>query len=81
MEAGNASIFFFAQPLTGTFFSWLLLGETLNVGFFIGGALILVGVAIASIRLPRRGKARESGADGHIGVLDQDRAWGEPVDG
>ena len=36
MEAGNASVFFFAQPLTGTFFSWLLLGERLNVGFFLG---------------------------------------------
>ena len=52
MEAGNASIFFFAQPLTGTFFSWLLLGERLNTGFFIGGALILAGVAISSLRLP-----------------------------
>jgi drug/metabolite transporter (DMT)-like permease len=82
MEAGNASIFFFAQPLTGTFFSWLLLGETLNVGFFIGGALILIGVAIASIRLPRRGgevAAKEAGA--HSGALEQERAWGEPVDG
>ena len=47
MEAGNASVFFFAQPLTGTFFSWLLLGEKLNVGFFLGGALIMAGVAIS----------------------------------
>jgi drug/metabolite transporter (DMT)-like permease len=54
MEAGNASIFFFAQPLTGTFFSWLLLGEKLNTGFFVGGALILAGVAISSLRLSTR---------------------------
>lgn len=60
MEAGSASIFFFAQPLTGTFFSWLLLGEKLNAGFFIGGALILIGVAIASLRLPRRRNAPRS---------------------
>jgi drug/metabolite transporter (DMT)-like permease len=65
MEAGNASIFFFAQPLTGTFFSWLLLGETLNAGFFIGGALILLGVAIASLRLPSRRKAPVSGHAEH----------------
>jgi drug/metabolite transporter (DMT)-like permease len=63
MEAGNASIFFFAQPLTGTFFAWLLLGEKLNVGFFIGGALILIGVAIASVRLPVRKSATVSGHD------------------
>jgi drug/metabolite transporter (DMT)-like permease len=58
MDAGSASIFFFAQPLTGTFFAWLLLGERLNLGFFLGGALILLGVAIASASLPsglRRG--------------------------
>jgi drug/metabolite transporter (DMT)-like permease len=54
MEAGNASIFFFAQPLTGTFFSWLLLGEKLNTGFFIGGVLILAGVMISSLRLTSR---------------------------
>jgi drug/metabolite transporter (DMT)-like permease len=52
MEAGNASIFFFAQPLTGTFFAWLLLGERLNFGFYVGGLFILSGVAIASLRLP-----------------------------
>jgi drug/metabolite transporter (DMT)-like permease len=48
LDAGTASVFFFAQPLTGTFFSWLLLGERLTPGFFAGGALIMIGVAVAS---------------------------------
>lgn len=63
MEAGSASIFFFAQPLTGTFFAWLLLGEKLNLGFFIGGTMILVGVAIASIRVPARTSGMVPGED------------------
>lgn len=49
LDAGSASIFFFAQPVTGTLFSWLLLGERLTPGFFVGGALVMLGVAIASV--------------------------------
>ncbi len=52
LEAGTASVFFFAQPVTGTFFSWLLLGEKLTGGFFLGSVLILAGVAIASFHVP-----------------------------
>jgi drug/metabolite transporter (DMT)-like permease len=48
VEAGTASIFFFAQPVTGTFFAWLFLGERLTWGFFLGGSLVLAGVGIAS---------------------------------
>lgn len=71
MEAGNASIFFFAQPLTGTFFSWLLLGEKLDAGFFVGGALIVAGVAIASIRLPTSWSAGRAGEAEREGFLPE----------
>jgi drug/metabolite transporter (DMT)-like permease len=46
MDAGIGSLFFFFQPLVGSFFGWLLLGEQLDKNFFIGGAFILAGVFI-----------------------------------
>jgi drug/metabolite transporter (DMT)-like permease len=81
MEAGNASIFFFAQPLTGTFFSWLLLGEKLDAGFFIGGSLILIGVTIASLRLPPRRKAQASGDTERRSGPQRESVRRESVDG
>jgi drug/metabolite transporter (DMT)-like permease len=50
MEAGIGSLFFFFQPLVGSFLGWLLLNETLDVNFFIGGMLIVAGVVIVAIR-------------------------------
>ncbi|WP_044747738.1 DMT family transporter [Bacillus alveayuensis] len=46
MDAGIGSLFFFFQPLVGSFFGWLLLGEQLDKNFFIGGTFILAGVFI-----------------------------------
>jgi drug/metabolite transporter (DMT)-like permease len=46
IDAGIGSVFFFFQPLVGSFLGWLLLNEHLNENFFIGGILILVGVLI-----------------------------------
>jgi drug/metabolite transporter (DMT)-like permease len=46
MDAGIGSLFFFFQPLVGSFFGWLLLGEHLDKNFFIGGFFILVGAFI-----------------------------------
>ena len=50
MDAGIGSLFFFFQPIVGSFLGWLFLGEHLNVNFFVGGALILLGVLIISLK-------------------------------
>lgn len=50
MEAGNGSIFFFFQPVVGSFLGWLLLNEKLELNFFIGGTMILIGVLIVTIK-------------------------------
>jgi drug/metabolite transporter (DMT)-like permease len=50
MDAGIGSLFFFFQPIVGSFLGWLLLNEELNVNFFIGGTLILVGVLIVTLQ-------------------------------
>lgn len=49
MDAGIGSLFFFFQPLVGSFLGWLLLHEKLTFHFFIGGALILAGVLIVTL--------------------------------
>jgi drug/metabolite transporter (DMT)-like permease len=63
IEAGAGSVFFFAQPLTGTFFAWLLLREQLTAGFFLGAALILAGVAVALLSFERVDEADARDAD------------------
>jgi len=50
MDAGIGSLFFFFQPLVGTFLGWLLLHEQLSPHFFIGGAFIVAGVVIVTIQ-------------------------------
>jgi drug/metabolite transporter (DMT)-like permease len=57
VEAGSGAVFFFAQPLTGVFFSWLFLHEHLGPTFFAGAALVLAGVAL-SFTAPRAAAAR-----------------------
>ncbi|PGZ98651.1 EamA family transporter [Bacillus pseudomycoides] len=49
MDAGIGSLFFFFQPLVGSFLGWLLLHEQLKTTFFIGAALIVVSVLIVTI--------------------------------
>ena len=48
IDAGIGSLFFFFQPLVGTFLGWLLLDEKIGMNFFIGGILILMSVFIVS---------------------------------
>lgn len=48
MDASSAAVFFFVQPVLGSFLGWLVLGEVLEKNFFVGGAMILAGVAITS---------------------------------
>ncbi|MDQ0859118.1 DMT family transporter [Bacillus sp. V2I10] len=50
MEAGAGSLFFFFQPLTGAFLGWLLLNEGLSPSFFLGGACIIAGVILVSVK-------------------------------
>ncbi|KEF38569.1 DMT(drug/metabolite transporter) superfamily permease [Schinkia azotoformans MEV2011] len=50
MDAGVGSLFFFFQPLVGSFLGWLLLNEKLDVNFFIGGFLIMAGVVVVSLQ-------------------------------
>ncbi|OPA11153.1 DMT family transporter [Bacillus cereus] len=48
MDASIGSLFFFFQPIVGSLLSWLLLNETLNSNFFIGGILIICSVFITT---------------------------------
>ncbi|MBM7362616.1 DMT family transporter [Priestia taiwanensis] len=52
IDAGIGALFFYFQPVVGAFLGWLLLNETLDINFFVGGCLILVGVFI--VTLPTR---------------------------
>lgn len=48
VDAGLASLTFFAQPVVGTLLGWLFLGETITSWFLLGGALIGAGLIISS---------------------------------
>ncbi|OXB96897.1 MULTISPECIES: DMT family transporter [Bacillus] len=48
MDASIGSLFFFFQPIVGSLLGWLLLNETLNSNFFIGGMLIICSVFITT---------------------------------
>lgn len=50
MDAGIGSLFFFFQPLVGSILGWLLLEEHLNMNFFIGGLLIIIGIAAVTFQ-------------------------------
>ncbi|RYL95071.1 DMT family transporter [Sporolactobacillus sp. THM7-4] len=63
MDTGIGSLFLFFQPVVGTLFGWLLLGEQLTARFGIGSVLILVGVSIAS--LEKTGLSRQEGQVAH----------------
>ena len=52
LDANAAAGLFFAQPLVGASLGWLLLRETLITATFVGGALILIGVLLASLTAP-----------------------------
>ncbi len=48
LDAGVASLTFFAQPVVGTLLGWLFLGEKISPLFILGGILIAIGLIIAS---------------------------------
>lgn len=48
VDAGLASLTFFAQPVVGTLLGWLFLGESITPLFLLGGFLIGLGLMISS---------------------------------
>lgn len=48
LDAGTASLTFFAQPVVGTFLGWLFLGERITSLFILGGILIGIGLVLSS---------------------------------
>jgi len=60
VDAGAASLTFFAQPLVGTLLGVLFLGESLSLSFVLGGVLIALGLWLSS-RAP--GKPRQVSED------------------
>lgn len=52
LNASSGGIFFFFQPVVGTFLGWAILGETISMTFWVGSFLILIGILIA-IREPQ----------------------------
>ena len=52
VEASVASLFFFAQPLTGVLFSIIVLQQTMTAALWVGSILILCGVLL--VVMPKR---------------------------
>ena len=48
LDAGVVSLLFFAQPLVGSALGALLLDEVLTLGFWVGAALIALGLLLAA---------------------------------
>lgn len=46
LNAASGGLFFFFQPIVGTFLGWLLLGEQIGVSFWVGTVLIFSGVLL-----------------------------------
>jgi drug/metabolite transporter (DMT)-like permease len=48
LDAGRASLTFFAQPVVGALLGWLFLGEAITPLFLLGGVLIGFGILLSS---------------------------------
>jgi drug/metabolite transporter (DMT)-like permease len=46
----HAAVMMYLQPVSGVFFSWLLLEEQLGINFFLGALLVLTGVGLVSFQ-------------------------------
>lgn len=46
LNASSGGLFFFFQPVAGTFLGWLLLGEQIGLTFWIGTVFIFMGVVL-----------------------------------
>jgi drug/metabolite transporter (DMT)-like permease len=47
-------VFILMQPLAGPFYGWLLRGEVLKSGSALGGGLVLVGIAMTTLKFTTR---------------------------
>ncbi len=56
VDASVASLFFFAQPLTGTVLAVLFLDQKMTLTLWVGAVLILLGVLMAVLRIDRRSR-------------------------
>ncbi len=54
LPAGIAAIYFFAQPVVGGLLAGLLLHETLSAGFWLGGAVLAMGILVVAFVPSRR---------------------------
>jgi drug/metabolite transporter (DMT)-like permease len=59
LDASVVSILFFAQPVVGALLGRIFLHEPLGLAFYIGGALILAGVGLVTLRQPQRTRESE----------------------
>jgi drug/metabolite transporter (DMT)-like permease len=48
LDASQASLTFFAQPVVGTLLGWFILGEAITPLFILGGILIGIGIVLSS---------------------------------
>jgi drug/metabolite transporter (DMT)-like permease len=46
LTASSGGLFFFLQPIVGTFLGWLILVEQIGLSFWIGTILIFIGVLL-----------------------------------
>ncbi|GEC91663.1 DMT family transporter [Brevibacillus brevis] len=46
LNASSGGLFFFFQPIVGTFLGWLLLDEQIGLSFWMGTAFIFIGVLL-----------------------------------
>jgi drug/metabolite transporter (DMT)-like permease len=53
LNASSGGLFFFFQPVVGTFLGWLILGGNIGVTFWGGSILILIGVLLV-IKVKKR---------------------------
>ncbi|QSO48941.1 DMT family transporter [Alicyclobacillus mengziensis] len=61
-DAGSGGLYFLFQPLVGTFLGWLVLGETLNVAFWLGAALVMFGLGLVVRDVPSPRSAADDSA-------------------
>jgi drug/metabolite transporter (DMT)-like permease len=64
MPASRAAPFLLLMPISGTLIAAALLGERLDLVQLVGAALILTGIAVATVRGRARREARAAGPDG-----------------
>jgi drug/metabolite transporter (DMT)-like permease len=54
VSASIASLFFFAQPLSGALLAGIFLGQPMTDGLWVGGGLIILGVLLSLWRSPQK---------------------------